>query len=234
MITNAYITFWQKSAALSSSSQGYLNLYEVKGYWDNEVVSARPTWNNRPNCYNEILDYAEMKFGEGINYRFDITKSVKKWYENNKRESNYGFMLKSSNESVVNRVQLYSAENASDNYPSIYVTFCDNKGLEEYWNYSSYSIGSAGAAHVNDYTGNLVYELPILSSISEKAPLTLTAYFNNYCANKTLVAGKKGSSRTTIGMGFRLSIQQTVLPSTEYGLTGESAETYPYVYTDAD
>lgn len=33
---------------------------------------------------------------------------------------------------------------------------------------------------------------------------------------------------------WRISVQQTLLPSSEYGLTGESAKIYPYVYTDGD
>lgn len=31
-----------------------------------------------------------------------------------------------------------------------------------------------------------------------------------------------------------MNYQQTVLPSSEYGLKGDSASKYPYVYTDGD
>jgi len=37
-----------------------------------------------------------------------------------------------------------------------------------------------------------------------------------------------------IGKGWKLNVYQTLLPSSNYGLTGESATTYPYVYMDQD
>lgn len=37
-----------------------------------------------------------------------------------------------------------------------------------------------------------------------------------------------------VGCGWRLSVQQTLLPSSEFGLTGDNATNFPYVYTDED
>lgn len=96
-------------------------------------------------------------------------------------------MLKSEDESVIKRAQLLSAENTGVNaYPVIEVSFLNNKGIESYWSYSSYSVNDAGAVHINDYTGNLVYELPIASSISEIMPVSIVGYYNNYCANELI------------------------------------------------
>lgn len=53
--------------------------------------------------------------------------------------------------------------------------------------------------------------------------------FNNYMANE-----KYNKSAPYTGLGWKLNIQQTVLPSSKFGLTGDSAEKYPYVYTDGD
>ena len=229
IITNASIHFWQNSVDMGDGSTGYLNIYNVTKDWGNDRTV---TWNAQPDFDSTVVDYCEFKSGFGAEYVFDITKSVKAWYEGS---ANYGLMLKSSDETKTKRTQLFSAENTGNNaYPVIQLTYRNNKGLESYWSYSSFSNGIAGTAHVNDYTGNLVYELPILSSISEIMPLTLTAYFNSYCANTKLCAGKNGSSKTTFGRGFRLNIQQTVLPSSAYGLTGNAASNYPYVYTDGD
>lgn len=237
IITNSFITFYQKSAD-TGSNPGFLTIHEVTENWDNKTASLKPTWNNKPSYNSVVLDYAEIEHNEGNVahcYQFDITKTVKKWYENNQLSTNYGLLLKAKNESATNRVELFSAEEHNlEGYPEIYVTFRNNKGIENYWNYSSYSINAAGAAHINNYTGNLVYELPILSSTGEMAPLTLTAFYNNYCAGEKFVVGKDGSSRTVLAKGFRLNVQQTVLPSSEYGLSGDNAEKYPYVYTDAD
>lgn len=234
LITGASIVYYQYEIDPGNGSTEFMTIHKLTEDWDNEDYDV--TWNQKPYFdENLVLDYAKFYGANDGNlypYEFDVTRTVKAWYEG---APNYGFALKLKDENATKRARLVSAEHPVDNYyPSIYVTFLDNKGLESYWSYSSYSIGSAGNAYINDYTGNLVYELPILSSISERAPLTLTAYFNNYCATQPLTAGKSNSSRTTIGKGFRLNIQQTVLPSTKYGLSGENAQKYPYVYTDAD
>ena len=89
-------------------------------------------------------------------------------------------------------------------------------------------------SEITDYSGNLVLGLPLISGTGEALPLTLSAYFNSYDANKKLSVGKSSSSRTSAGKGFRLNVQQTVLPSSQYGLTGTALETWPYVYTDGD
>ena len=229
IITNASIHFWQYSVDLGDGSTGFLNIHNVTGTWENDRTV---TWNAQPDFDSTVVDYCELKSGFGAEYVFDITKSVKAWYEGS---ANYGLMLKSSDEAKTKRTQLFSAENTGNNaYPVIQLTYRNNKGIESYWSYSSYSNGTGGTGYVNDYTGNLVYEIPLVSSISEIMPLSLTAVFNSYCANEKYCAGKNGSSKTTFGRGFRLNIQETVLPSSAYGLTGAAASNYPYVYTDED
>lgn len=234
IITNAFIAFHQESVD-KGSEDGYLTIHEVTENWNNTDSSLLPTWNDKPTYNSTVLDYAKIELNKGTTahcYQFDITKTVKQWYEGG---TNYGLMLKSKDESSLNRVELFSAEdNNLEGYPEIYVTFRNNKGIESYWDYSSFSVGSVGTAHVNDYTGNLVYELPIASSISEIMPISIVAYYNNYCANELVSETEAENVRTSIGRGFRLIYQQTVLPSSKYGLSGDNAKLYPYVYTDGD
>ena len=232
IITNATINFWQKSADIGNGGVGYLNLYNVTSDWDNDYSV---TWNEHPSYNKTVLDYCEIDTSGRCCYRFDITKSVKGWYNG---ESNYGLMLMSWDESKTKRAQIYSAENTGVNaYPVIQITYRNNKGIEDYWSYTTVSAGTAGTAYINDYTGNLVFGLPVASIYSERSPVNITAYFNTYCAGEKVGTGtgsKYKELRTTIGKGFRLNYQQTVLPSTEYGLTGDNAKNYPYVYTDGD
>ena len=242
LITNATVVYYQYEVDATDTSTQYMTIHKLESKWSNKDLNV--TWNNQPEFNENVaLDYAEVSNSSTHVYEFDVTRTVKEWYEG---AANNGFVLKMKNEDVTKRVGLISAEMESVGYyPEIYVTFCDNKGLEDYWSYSSYSIGSAGAAHVNDYTGNLVYELPILSSISERAPVSIVGYYNNYCASKLI--GEKdpeaeeteeipriGSVRTSIGRGFRLIYQQTVLPSSEYIENSAFNKKYPYVYTDGD
>ncbi len=230
IITNASITFYQYSLDNGNGSTQYMTIHNVTKNWNN--ADRNVTWNNDPSYDSTVLDYCKYDPEVGHPYQFDITKTVKSWYEGG---SNYGVMLKSEDESVIKRAQLLSAENTGVNaYPVIEVSFLNNKGIESYWSYSSYSVNDAGAVHINDYTGNLVYELPIASSISEIMPVSIVGYYNNYCANELICETESKDVRTSIGRGFRLNYQRTVLPSSKYGLTGDNATLYPYVYTDED
>lgn len=231
IITNATINFYQYDIDMNSGTENFLNLHKVKSAWDNE--SRTVTWDSQPEFEsNVVLDYAQFEYGSAV-YQFDITRLVKEWY--NGTTDNYGVVLKAEDETIISRARMISAEERNlEYYPNIYVTFKNNKGIEDCWSYSAYGIDTAGTAYVNDYTGNLVYSMPILSSISQRMPLTLSAVFNNYCAGEKLPVGKNRSSRTTPGKGFRLNIQETVLTSDLYGLTGDALEKYPYVYTDGD
>lgn len=213
-----------------------IDAHIITGRWSKSDV----TWSNQPSYNSVISDYDYIKRTDEASWKyFDITKAVKEWYEGT--IANNGILLKQhtegSDEAETGVNACFWSEKYNDGtnaYPSIIITYRNNKGVEDYWSYSAYSIDSAGTAFVNDYSGNLVYELPVFSSNSEIMPLTLTAVYNTYCANVKYVAGKSGSSLTTPGRGFRLNIQETLLPSTQYGLTGNDSEKYPYVYTDGD
>ena len=215
----------------AGSEKRFISVHTVNEDWNNTTLS--PTWNDQPEFATTALDYAELTYGFCDVYMFDITRAAKSWFENGK---NYGVVIKGYDESKVGRAQIISAEYDTTEvaYPTISVKYRNNKGTESYWSYSTYGVNTAGTAYINDYTGNLVYSLPILSSSGALMPLALSAVYNNYCANERLTVGKNNSSRTTPGKGFRLSIQETVLPSDKYGLTGENKENYPYVYTDGD
>ncbi len=230
VIQNVSLNLFQMSADIHNDNR-YLAVYEVLENWDND--SNTPSYSAQPDCSSDMLDYAEIKSGWGVRYQFDITEAAKKWFENG---SNYGVVLKGLNESLVGRVQLVSAEYSSTTtvYPRVSITYRSTRGLESYWSYTGFSAGTAGSASVNNYSGNLIYQLPLMSTVSEILPVSVGLIYNSNLAGVQYTVGKSGSHLTTPGKGFRLNIQQTVLPSTEYGLTGDNAEKYPYVYTDGD
>jgi len=83
-----------------SGQTAYLNVYDLSSTWNCQTI----TWNNQPSsAYSgSIIDYTSFKSGtSSYNYELDITKIVKKWYE---QGSNNGLMLASSNESVTKRI----------------------------------------------------------------------------------------------------------------------------------
>lgn len=211
-----------------------INAYRVTGNWAYDTV----TWNNKPTYNTTVLDYVLVGQDDISNEEyvktFDITEAVKGWYEGT--YNNYGLELKMASESgsyAQNGVKAafwperYNDER--DLYPRYTITYRNNKGLEDYWTYTTLSAGTAGTAYVNDYTGNLVFVHEDVSTTGELLPVTLQHVYNGYMKDRSY-----GQSYPADGRGWKLSIQQTLKSSEEYGLTGESLEVYPYAYEDGD
>ena len=203
-----------------------IGAYSPSGSWSQDTL----TWKNQPSYSSNVVDYETFTKDESEAWHsWNVTSCVKRWYNG---EANNGIMLKSLDESK----EMQCAEFYSSNYPStstprplFTIVYRNNKGLEDYWTYSSFAVGSAGTAYVNDYSGNLTFVTTDSSTASGYAPASVQHVYNGY------MAGDKYSKTTPyVGRGWRLNIQQTLLPSSEYGLTGTSKDKYPYVYTDED
>ena len=205
-----------------------INLHQVTSSWTQSTVNWN--WAVGSNRYEtKISDYDSItpENEDNVWRKWNITSNVKRWYDG---ENNYGIMLKAQYEDQ------QCAEFYSSNYPDstiprpvFSIVYRNNKGLEDYWTYTSFGVGTAGTAYINDYTGNLVFVHNDASTGGSLMPLTISHVFNNYMAGKHY---DKFSPLT--GKGWRISIQQTVFPSSQFGLTGDSAKNYPYVYTDSD
>ena len=216
-----------------------LDAHVITSAWEYDKV----TWNNRPSFDSVSTDYSYIKQSDtegAANWKFfEITQAVKSWYEGTVQ--NNGILIKKHKEGgtyaddcACGYFWSEKFNNEYGAYPYVTIIYRNNKGLEDYWSYTALSADNAGTAYVNDYSGNLVFGLPLMSTVSERAPVSLAGYFNNYCSGEKLVVGKSSSARTSLGKGWRFNIQQTVLPSGKYGLTDTAAENYPYVYADGD
>ena len=207
-----------------------VNAHMITSSWSLETVK----WSNQPSYSSTVSDYEFIKKSAKTGWRnFDISSIVKQWYEN--PGTNYGILLKSSNESGTYaencvRASIWTERynSVTDGYPRIAITYRNNKGLEDYWTYTTLDAGTAGTAYINDYTGNLVFIHGDVSTTGELMPISLEHVYNGYMADKN--AGSYPHS----GRGNKLSLQQTVKSSDEYGLSGESLEMFPYAYEDAD
>ena len=207
-----------------------VNAHLLTGSWSLSSV----TWNNQPDYDTTILDYNYLERDEEGFQPFDITEAVKSWYEGT--ADNYGILLKSYNESgtyAETGVKAYfwpeRYNEIDDAYPVIQIEYRNNKGLEEYWSYTTLSAGTAGTAYINDYTGNLVFVHEDAVTTGNLLPVTLQHVYNGYTMGTHAAA-----SYPRAGRGWKLSVQQTVKTSDNYGLTGDSLEYYPYAYEDGD
>ena len=94
VVVGAQLNLRQNSISLDAKMK--IEAHEITSAWDYSTA----TWNNQPSCSSTVVDYMKLdgKSNPDKNYRFwDITSSVKKWYENS--STNLGLMLKSPVES---------------------------------------------------------------------------------------------------------------------------------------
>ena len=109
-------------------------------------------WNGQPACDETALDF-KLNNNRRMGYNiFDITRAARGWYAG---ELNNGLMIKSMDESTYCWYYYYAKENSGNNrYPKLEIFYINTSGLEECWDYTSQSLGRAGTAYVQDFSGN--------------------------------------------------------------------------------
>lgn len=206
----------------------YIGVYEMTEDW---TVSGKGTWNEVHNSYDKnLIDYNKLVANQEEGWlTWNITELAKKWYYT--PESNNGIMVKMVDGTSVNQdvrftspTFAYDDESLQIARPTFLITYRNNKGIEDRWSYTAVDCGRAGIAYINDYSGSLVFKMPIASTASPVLAANLRYYYNSYSAYK-----KYDITKPYNGWGWRMNIQQTV-----YETTGDLADEYPYVYTDAD
>ncbi|MDD2371604.1 MAG: DNRLRE domain-containing protein [Firmicutes bacterium] len=176
-------------------------------------------WSNQQTCNAAPDDYKVVSAGtSGWNY-FDITDIAQDWYTNG---GNYGVAFRADGSTTGNNAVFLSSDTTNSTIrPSMIVQYINSIGLESYQTYHTQDAGRGGTVYVNDYTGDMTIERPIMVEKGEINPLSITAYYN----------GSNRNSNGKMGYGWSLNIFQ--------GL-GYMAGTYfmdgvgRYTYTDAD
>lgn len=224
MIVNAYLN-------LGLCNENFYTDMNVSAYFVSESWSQSTiTWNNKPDFETNIVDYQifNTKTKSGT-YSWNVTSCMKGWYNN---KANYGIMLKAPDENNVYQCATFASSNypdTTDCRPLFTITYKNNNGLESRWTYSSFAVGTAGIAYVNDYSGNLVFVNSGSSTASGYAPASIQHVYNGYMASV-----RYNKTSPFVGHGWKLNIQKTLLTSDKYGLTGDAKTQYPYVYTVDD
>lgn len=224
MIVNAYLN-------LGLCNENFYTDMNVSAYFVSESWSQNTiTWNNQPDFDSNIVDYEIFNSNTKMGfYDWDITSCMKKWYNG---KANYGIMLKDSDEKSAAQCATFASANfpnASEVRPLFNIVYQNNKGLEDYWTYSSFSVGSTGTAYVNDYSGNLAFVNSGPSTASGYAPASIKHVYNGYKAGI-----RYNNTSPFVGHGWKLNIQQTLLSSKERGLDEKAQSNFPFVYTDED
>ena len=187
--------------------------------WESSTI----TWNNQPMNKTDlssytVLDYQQYRANASNRtepYEFNITKAAKNWYENG---DNNGIMLASYNESVTVRSEFCTSEYStnSDYFPSVWISYVNNTGIEDYWTYKTVDLGRSGTVFVNDYNGSLAYVHNDATTSGNRMPASVShVYSNDNIEENERFDGKYGNM--ILGKGFRFDILEQIetIPSSE-------------------
>ena len=209
-----------------------VNVYRVTSSWTGDSVKKSTGYRELPSMDTTVVDYQNVSLATanaGIPIQFDVSKTVKQWYEG---ATNYGLCLRAADENAWALAAFIASENGlyRDNRPTLVVTYRNNKGLESYWTTHEQNLGESGVGYVNDYTGNLVYIAPILSTTGNKMPVSLSLVYNGY------QHGSNIDRPDPVGKGWRLNIQEKLAPITNSDELSTKLYDmgYRYIYSDAD
>ncbi|MDD5902214.1 MAG: hypothetical protein PUC58_02485 [Oscillospiraceae bacterium] len=207
-----------------------INVYKVTSSWDGNSIKKTRGYTGLPSVSSTVVDYKNVSLSTSSDWvQFDVSKTVKQWYEG---EANYGLCLRANDESAWALATFVASDNTNISYrkPQLVVTYRSNKGLEGYWSAHEQDLGESGVGYVNDYTGNLVFIAPLLSTTGNKMPVSLSLVYNGYQHGTAI------DRPDTVGKGWRLNIQEKLTPITKSGglQTKLYDMGYRYIYSDSD
>lgn len=198
-----------------------VNVHRIKYLWPEEGA----TWLGYADSYDSVVeDYFIYNDTDEI-FSADITKLVNSWYKGN--NFNYGIMLKAANESAANHVMQFTSSdwgvddtNSATWRPCLTINYRICTGLEDYWSYTTQSMGGYGTGYINNYNGSFTY---IHSDTS------FNSIINGFTLSHVYNSANSQSSTGRYGIGWRLNLTQTFEPTTIKGNTKVK-----FVYTDGD
>ena len=199
---------------------------------NNGIANAsQQTWNTLVNQVNpKVLDYQKGKASTiGTYLEWDISSAGLNWYENHATDR--GLIFIAPNAQAQRQTANLFGSHYTDWSPVFIVTYRNATGIESYYSYREAGAARAGNVYVSDYTNQLTVSHTDLSFNSEITPFTLSHVYNSEHAKKQFTDSSgirtKDYSSMIIGSGWKLSVQQTVIPET-------IGDTYYLIYNDAD
>ena len=204
-------------------------------WWANALTWTK-TENGSTAHKSTILDKQTLSNATGGYVSWDISTLAYKWYDSEysgdgKYSNNLGFALRALNEDLLSRASFYGPKSTSSR-PRITITYRNTAGIESMYSYQTIGIGRAGTSYISDFSLQNTLVVPIVVSSSEINPFSLslvynTVYGENYFTNSVPGLHTKSFSSMLVGVGWKLSAQQTVVSQSVGGVTY-------LIYNDAD
>ena len=229
--TSARIIEAYVSLCLRSGYGAYVGAYEVLKDWDSTLTweSYKNTSNPQGSTLTNLVDYQQMTF-PGY-YDWNITELAIKWYRDS--YDNFGVAFGSVK---INNTSATFYSNETNNKPALTVIYRDMKGIESYWPYFSHNAGTAGNGNVNLANGNLILTGPTVTATDNIFGYTPYLTYDSSMSNKPYYYANANIalSQYSVGMGFKLSVNETLM-LLETADSENTAETISiYVYSDSD
>jgi len=233
-IVSSQLILQENSVVRNFNSQNkyqmQINAYTIETAWS-ELTDS---WT-RPLHDLTVLDYAMVSTddmntimnGYAVPKVFDITKAIESWYNGN---TNWGILLEAKDNirEYLGASFFYDSQNGAGTQPMLIINYRTNTGIEPYWTFTEMSNGDSDTAYVNNYNGNLIYSHTDVSTTGNKFPVEIKHIYNKSDLRNVHRIGP------AVGENWKLNIQQTVRYASFYGLSGETAQKYPYIYEDGD
>lgn len=210
------------------------------------------TWNRVNNGYSATHDPLVIdrkttgSATTGTYVAWDITTLAAKWYDsdndnNGHYEANIGFALIAANESAVGPRTTFYGPQKTSNRPRITIEYSNMFGVEPDYTYQTASVGNAGTAYIGDFTMQTALVVPLVSDPSDVMPFSVSLAYNSnmtgrYYSGTFDDIHTKNFDNMKIGIGWKLSLQETVVSKTIDGKTylihadGDGTEHY-YIYS---
>ena len=206
----------------NSSSSAPMEVHAIKIPWESSTVkwtdmSAR---NKNGNWDTTVEDY-QLVSSSGT-YAWDVTNIAQQWYASGVNTGMLFCLPEDLENSSSNTFrEFYSSDWGGSRVPQLTITYLNNCGLEDYWDYTSQSAGRAGTGYVSNFTGNLVWIHNGLSFSGNRMPVSISHVYN---------ANDKSNNDYGLGYGWRTNYNQRVYSWTS---PGNNPTTY-YVWEDQD
>ncbi len=238
MVINACMYLGQLSYSDVSEPNLQINAYEITSAWSGfDSSKAGICSSDNPKYDSRVLNYTTTSAANNLRQiSWDVTSAVKKWYDG---KANHGIFLKPSDSRVAVAQLVSKNNNIKNGKPVMTVQYINNRGLEDYWSFTEQNLG-CGTGYVNNYTGNLVVNIPICDTGSAGLSAGISYYYNGYQAGRhfavTQGGGVYNASRSICGAGWKMNVDEQLAYLTPG--KGNNDELHKqgikYTYTDAD
>lgn len=231
---------WAKALTWSSAANGQADYH---GYLSDQVTTSSA--NNSKYLHFDITTLAfEWYDSEHAANKCHVDGCSGGTCDNDKcdvygYQKNYGFLLKSLNESAISRATFHSSK-SPNHFPYIVVEYRSARGIEPDFTYQTAAIGRAGTVYVGDFDMQTTLVVPLVSDPSDTIPLSVSLVYNSDMAERYFTSADIPNTRNfenmKVGRGWKLSLQETVvcLSSGQLVYTdGDGTEHY-YIYSADD